>query len=87
MLRNIEIFDGEKFLLLGANGSGKTTLLRTLATLLTPSLGQLHLFGSKEHPSVHRGEDGVICLIIPVCTKIFLFRKIYKFLDVLWDCL
>jgi heme exporter protein A len=36
---------GEKLLLIGANGSGKTTLLRTLSTLLTPTLGELQLFG------------------------------------------
>ena len=36
---------GEKVLLIGANGSGKTTLLRTLSTLLTPSLGDLEIFG------------------------------------------
>ena len=36
---------GEKLLLIGANGSGKTTLLRTLSTLLSPTLGDLQLFG------------------------------------------
>lgn len=36
---------GEKVLLIGANGSGKTTLLRTFSTLLSPSLGNLELFG------------------------------------------
>lgn len=36
---------GEKVLLIGANGSGKTTLLRTFATLLSPTLGDLKLFG------------------------------------------
>ena len=55
-----EVCKGERFLLLGANGSGKTTLLRTLATLLSPSLGEFQLFESAEHPSVHRHRIGYL---------------------------
>ena len=55
-----EVLKGERFLLLGANGSGKTTLLRTLATLLTPSLGTLQLFESSQHPSVYRSKIGYL---------------------------
>ena len=49
---DLEVQPGERLLLIGANGSGKTTLLRTLATLLTPSRGELRLFGLD--PRTHR---------------------------------
>lgn len=42
---NLEINEGEIFVLLGSNGSGKSTLLKTLATLYSPDRGQLSLFG------------------------------------------
>jgi heme exporter protein A len=42
---DLKVEDGERILIAGANGSGKTTFLRTLATALTPSRGQLQLFG------------------------------------------
>ena len=57
---DFEVLQGERFLLLGANGSGKTTLLRTLATLLTPSLGAFQLFESARHPSAHRSKIGYL---------------------------
>ena len=56
----LDIEKGEKFLLLGANGSGKTTLLRTLATLISPSLGEMQLFGTSEPPSIHRHRIGYL---------------------------
>lgn len=42
---DLQINQGEKFLIVGGNGSGKTTLLRILATALPRSLGELRLFG------------------------------------------
>mgnify|MGYP001307181212 CR=1 FL=1 len=41
----LNISQGERFLIVGGNGSGKTTLLRILATALPKSLGSLKLFG------------------------------------------
>ena len=38
---------GESFGLLGANGAGKTTLVRQLVGLMTPSAGQIDLFGER----------------------------------------
>lgn len=42
---NLTVSQGEALLITGHNGSGKTTLLRLISTLLSPSSGQLQLFG------------------------------------------
>lgn len=42
---DLNIADGQVFGLLGPNGAGKTTLLRALATLLTPTKGQIDIAG------------------------------------------
>ncbi|MGQ9638706.1 MAG: energy-coupling factor ABC transporter ATP-binding protein [Thermodesulfobacteriota bacterium] len=42
---NLEIFEGEFFLICGPNGSGKTTLLRLLAGLLKPTSGSIRING------------------------------------------
>ncbi len=42
---NLEVSNGEIFVLLGANGSGKSTLLKTLATLYRPDDGKLNILG------------------------------------------
>lgn len=46
-----EFDPGCAHLVVGANGSGKTTLLRIVATMLSPSFGQVHYEGA--------GRDGV----------------------------
>jgi sulfate/thiosulfate transport system ATP-binding protein len=42
---NLEILDGELFVLLGGSGSGKSTILRLIAGLLTPDEGRIELNG------------------------------------------
>jgi heme ABC exporter ATP-binding subunit CcmA len=42
---DLEIGAGEYVALMGANGAGKSTLLRILATLMTPTDGEVELFG------------------------------------------
>lgn len=42
---NIKIEKGEKVGLIGLNGAGKSTLLRVLATVLTPTSGQISVEG------------------------------------------
>ncbi|WDF35302.1 ABC transporter ATP-binding protein (plasmid) [Arthrobacter agilis] len=54
---NLEVAEGEFFTLLGPSGCGKTTALRTLAGLVTPSSGDIHIDGKKVTalPSDKRG--------------------------------
>ncbi|MFB3764581.1 MAG: ABC transporter ATP-binding protein [Methanotrichaceae archaeon] len=47
---DLEVHEGEIFVLLGSNGCGKSTLLRIMATLLRPDSGEALIFGSKGSP-------------------------------------
>ncbi len=53
---------GRVLAVLGPNGAGKTTLLRTLATLLSPSRGEVALFGldTRRAPVAARRELGYL---------------------------
>lgn len=42
---NLAIKPGELFGMLGPNGAGKTTITKILATILTPTTGQVHVLG------------------------------------------
>jgi multiple sugar transport system ATP-binding protein len=44
---DLEIVDGEFFILLGPSGCGKSTLLRTIAGLETVTAGEVHIGGSR----------------------------------------
>lgn len=46
---------GQAFGLLGANGAGKTTLVRQLVGLLTPTSGEIRLFGESVRPGRNMG--------------------------------
>lgn len=41
------IFPGEHWVILGANGSGKTSLLAALTAYLTPTSGEIEIFGQR----------------------------------------
>jgi heme exporter protein A len=53
ILRGVDLAveTGQTLAVLGPNGSGKTTLLRLIATLSSPSRGQVILFGTPAGPS------------------------------------
>lgn len=51
---DLDVYEGEIFILLGSNGCGKSTLLRIMATLLKPDSGVALLFGSKGGQEIHR---------------------------------
>jgi ABC-2 type transport system ATP-binding protein len=42
---NMQVPEGEVYALMGPNGAGKTTFIRTVATLLRPDAGTLHVAG------------------------------------------
>jgi ABC-2 type transport system ATP-binding protein len=52
---SFSVHPGEAFGLLGPNGAGKTTLVRQLVGLLTPTSGDIHLFGEKLNAGLTRG--------------------------------
>lgn len=53
---NLEVRPGEIFGFLGPNGAGKTTTLRMILGLLSPTYGEVHLFGHlirRRTPALH----------------------------------
>lgn len=42
---NVEIMDGEIFVIMGLSGSGKSTLVRCMSRLIEPTAGELHFDG------------------------------------------
>jgi ABC-2 type transport system ATP-binding protein len=59
---SFDVAEGELFAVLGPNGGGKTTLFRVLATLMSPSTGQVRVFDHdlKAGPDAVRRLIGVV---------------------------
>jgi cobalt/nickel transport system ATP-binding protein len=60
---SIEIYEGEKVAILGPNGCGKSTLILLLSGLLTPTKGEILIFGrkvGKENAEFLRRNIGVV---------------------------
>jgi ABC-2 type transport system ATP-binding protein len=59
---SFDVAEGELFGLLGPNGGGKTTLFRIVTTLMPPTSGAAHVFGSDvvQHPASVRRRLGVV---------------------------
>jgi branched-chain amino acid transport system ATP-binding protein len=52
---SFRVEDGERHLILGPNGAGKTTLFNLITGILSPSSGQVRLFGEEiDRLSVHK---------------------------------
>ena len=54
---SLDVFEGDRYILLGASGCGKSSLLKTLAGFIEPSEGQVLLDG---HPARGPGPDRVV---------------------------
>lgn len=57
---SIEIGEGERVGIIGHNGCGKTTLFKLLCGILTPSHGEIRLYGEPVMPSQFRPEIGML---------------------------
>lgn len=52
---NLDLYEGETLCLLGENGAGKSTLMKILSGVITPSKGNIYLYGNKiniKNPSI-----------------------------------
>jgi branched-chain amino acid transport system ATP-binding protein len=77
----IEVPDSSVVALLGPNGAGKTTLLKTIAGLIRPTAGSVHLFGRPSLRSPpHRLAQRGLCLI-PEGRAIFKSLSVAENLD------
>ncbi len=76
---NLSIPAGEVFGLIGPNGAGKTSLIRVLATLLTPTYGEVRIGGidAEEHPAQVREILGYMPDMAPVRDDL----RCWEFLD------
>lgn len=57
---NLSIFPGERVGLIGPNGAGKTTLFLSICGILSPSVGEIILFGKPVIPGEFRPEIGLV---------------------------
>ncbi len=57
---NLSIQTGERVGIMGLNGSGKTTLFLLLCGILTPTSGDIFLFGQRMRPGTFRPEIGLV---------------------------
>lgn len=56
---SVEIKRGQIYGLIGLNGAGKTTFMRTIAGLITPSSGDIELFGHKSKHELQQGRSRI----------------------------
>jgi heme exporter protein A len=79
---NFTIDSGEFIVLLGANGAGKSTLLKMLATLTTPTHGELYLFNQSYRAQLRRrigliGHTAMLYRELPAKENLVFFGKLY----------
>jgi ABC-2 type transport system ATP-binding protein len=72
----LKLYPGRIVGLLGPNGSGKTTLIKTVAGLLTPSYGEVHVCGYRPGP-----ESKALVSYLPERTYLSSWMKVSDALD------
>jgi ABC-2 type transport system ATP-binding protein len=80
----LEVEQGEIFVLVGPNGAGKTTTLKMLATLLTPSAGDAEIGGH----SIRHDPDAVRSVIgyMPDTFGVYDDMRVWEYLDFFGRC-
>ena len=80
---DFDVWPGQVVALIGENGAGKSTLVRCIAGDIAPSLGEVHIGGSKVKSNaggLSRGlavvwQDGAFCDNLDVAANLFLGRE------------
>ncbi|MGE5609527.1 MAG: ABC transporter ATP-binding protein [Bacillota bacterium] len=86
---HLNVMPGQFTALLGANGAGKSTLLKILATLMSPSAGQLVLFGKPVGRDAHAvrsrlgliGHQSMLYRDLTAFENLRFFGKLYGIAD------
>ncbi len=78
---NLEVHEGEVFGFLGPNGAGKSTTIRMILTLLTPTAGNVRIFGR----DVRKERGEILSRVCGIVEKpdFYLFLSAYKNLELL----
>lgn len=83
VLHNISfrVSQGEISAIVGANGAGKTTLLSTIAGLVKPSAGQVHINGDDITRSAAHELPGLGLALVPEGGRLFPFMSVRNNLE------
>ena len=54
---NLDIYEGESLVIIGASGTGKSVLIKNIATILTPDSGEIFYNGHNIHKSKKRRRE------------------------------
>ena len=57
---DLKVNVGERVGIIGPNGAGKTTLFHLMCGVLTPTVGEVVLFGDPVHPGAFRPDIGLV---------------------------
>ncbi len=78
---NLEVYHGDVFGFLGPNGAGKSTTIRMILTLLSPTAGNVKIFGKE----VKGNRQFVLSKVCGIVEKpdFYLYLSAYKNLEVL----
>lgn len=60
---NMAIRQGEVYGFIGENGAGKTTLIRLITSLISPTSGEISLFGKSDEASLRQARKRIGCIV------------------------